>query len=114
MPPAACGTYQDVTAQVLAFGIAGKNINPSGAYTTYDDTYLPGLPAVQLPYQGSGSTCTDASPNALIRLERVRDNPSTGSCHKECGFSVRAFPVPLPPTTGQTRSSIRARAISAT
>ncbi|MFZ0856196.1 MAG: hypothetical protein WAN10_05020, partial [Candidatus Acidiferrales bacterium] len=94
VPPAACGTYQDVTAQVLALGIAGKNINPSNGYTTYGYTYLPPLPTTQLPYQGTGSTCSDASPNALIRLERVRDNPSTGgsSVTKECGFSSTNVP----------------------
>ncbi|MGB6874739.1 MAG: hypothetical protein WA634_12755 [Silvibacterium sp.] len=92
--PAPCGTWKDVTAEVLGFGIAGKNINPSKTYTTYGYTYLPPLPTTQQPYQGTGSTCTDPSTNAIIRLERVRDNPSTGgsSATKECGFSSTGVP----------------------
>ena len=70
-----CGTYKDVTAEILGLGYAGKNLVPSGAYTTYGKTFLPTLtPASQLAV----STCADPNPNAVIRLERVRDNPSTG------------------------------------
>ncbi|MGC1106105.1 MAG: hypothetical protein WA876_06170 [Candidatus Acidiferrales bacterium] len=95
--PAPCGTWKDVTAEVLGFGIAGKNINPSKTYTTYGYTYLPPLTGTQLPYQGTGSACADPSPNAIIRLERVRDNPSTySSGGTDCGFQKTTG---LPSTT---------------
>lgn len=74
IPPNPCGTWKDVTSEVLGLGIAGRNLNP-GVAGTVTPPALPALPASQL----ATSTCTDASPNALIRLERVRDNPSTGS-----------------------------------
>jgi hypothetical protein len=85
--PNACGTYKDVTAEVLAFGITGKNINPSNGYATYGSSFLPTLPGAQLPYQGTGAACADPSTNAIIRLQRVRDNPSTGAAH-DCGFAA--------------------------
>jgi hypothetical protein len=78
IPPNPCGTWKDVTSEVLGLGIAGRNLNPTAA-----GTVPPGLPALPTS-QLATSTCTDASPNALIRLERVRDNPSTGSGNK-CG-----------------------------
>lgn len=82
----ACGTWKDVTAAVLGLGIAGRNINPNKNYILGANSYF-SLPAL-FPQAGSSpssttqiapSTCSDASPNAIIRLERLRDNPSTGS-----------------------------------
>lgn len=73
VPPAPCGTWKDVTADVLGLGIAGRNLNPNGGYATYNSTALPALPGVQIP----PSACSDPSPNAIIRLERLRDNPTT-------------------------------------
>jgi hypothetical protein len=78
-----CGTYADVTAEVLGLGIAGQNLDPglagAGAF--------PGLPT---PGGVIGpSACVSPSPNSIIRLERVRDNPSTavgGNANKNCGF----------------------------
>ncbi|HUI73357.1 MAG TPA: hypothetical protein VLX32_00345 [Candidatus Acidoferrum sp.] len=105
-----CGTWKDVTLEVLGLGYAGKNIDPvpqsldgstlnpqwSGTTTTMQagsssliPPALPNLPSVQLPYQngttlGSGTftsitagTCLSPHPNAVIRLERIRDNPSS-------------------------------------
>lgn len=81
-----CGTYKDVTAEILGLGYAGKNINSSKTYTTYGASFLPALPAKQIATQvGSGTTCADPNPNAVIRLERVRDNPSTGTAGDYCG-----------------------------
>ncbi len=67
-----CGTYKDVTAEILGLGYAGKNINPN---TTIVPPTLPGLPGGQVSVNPQG--CLDPHPNAVIRLERVRDNPST-------------------------------------
>ncbi len=80
VPPAPCGTWKDVTAEVLGLGIAGRNLNP-GNYATYNSSFLPALPGGQL----AASACADPSPNAVIRLERLRDNPSTASAGSQCG-----------------------------
>jgi hypothetical protein len=70
--PNPCGTYQDVTAEVLGLGIAGRNLNP-GASGTVAPPGLPALPTAQLAV----SACADPSATAIVRLERVRDNPLT-------------------------------------
>jgi hypothetical protein len=74
----AAGAWTDVTQNILNYGFTGKNINPlpSGAPAQA----LPaagkvgGLPASgqQVPVSG----CADVSPNAIIRLSRLRDNPA--------------------------------------
>jgi hypothetical protein len=84
-----CGTWKDVTQEILSLGYAGRNQNPvvqstdgnnvnaqwlwngpaAGAYT-----WLPALPGGAI----NPSTCTDPHPNAVIRLEHIRDNPSSG------------------------------------
>jgi type IV pilus assembly PilX-like protein len=91
-----CGTWKDVTQEILSLGYAGRNLYPvfqssdgknvsgnwtynnvaSGAYT-----WLPALPGGQL----TPSTCTDPHPNAVIRLERVRDNPSSAPYSQNTG-----------------------------
>jgi hypothetical protein len=68
-------TATDVTAEILAHGYRGRNLNPSVTWVA--PPTLSGL-------QSSGtevvaSTCADPDPNAIIRIERVRDNPSTGA-----------------------------------
>jgi hypothetical protein len=82
--PAACGTWKDVTAEVLGFGIAGRNTNPGNygsSASFYGAGYLPPLPGAQIAPSG----CADPSPKAVIRLERLRDNPSTASKSSQCG-----------------------------
>jgi hypothetical protein len=63
-----CGTWQDVTLEVLGLGYVGRNINPVAAV---NNTQLPVLP----PGQQGAATCPEPFPNAIIRLERIRDNP---------------------------------------
>jgi hypothetical protein len=127
-----CGTYKDVTLEVLALGYAGRNINPLPQ--SYDGTNLspnwggttalmqgasiragamgptPPLPTtpaidpntggtVQMLYQNgtpfpavtnatftsalfNTGTCKDPHPNAIIRLERIRDNPTSVNVQK--------------------------------
>lgn len=94
VPPAACGTWKDVTAEVLGFGIAGRNINPNSTYTTYGSTYLPPLPASQVT-GWSSIGCNDPNQSAVVRLERVRDNPSTGASH-DCGFTASGAASTVP------------------
>lgn len=71
--PNPCGTWRDVTAEVLGLGIAGRNLYPAAA-AGIAPPRLPALPGGQI----APSNCADPNPNAIIRLERVRDNPSTG------------------------------------
>jgi len=107
-----CGTYKDVTQEILSLGYAGRNINPvpqsldgatlnpawAGSSTLMQggaSPALPSLPAAQMAGQNNGAalaagnftanstlasptgTCLDPHPNAVIRLERIRDNPSS-------------------------------------
>jgi hypothetical protein len=58
------GVWQDVTVEILNLGFTARNIALNGGWNTI------------------GTTCNqpadDPSPNAVIRLQRVRDNPSAG------------------------------------
>ncbi|HEY6442577.1 MAG TPA: pilus assembly PilX N-terminal domain-containing protein, partial [Candidatus Acidoferrales bacterium] len=105
------GAWTDVTTTILNMGFTGRDIAPTGAgykgsdgstVITYVDPLapnanvkLPTLPtgsAVGFPAQGPSpagtapatipANCTDPSPSAIIRLARVRDNPSydAGDC----------------------------------
>src|SRR5262249_14621546 len=69
--PNPCGTWRDITLEILGLGIAGRNLNQNAWGTA--PPQLPALPPGQLAPSG----CADASPNAIIRFERVRDNPSS-------------------------------------
>jgi len=94
-----CGTWQDVTIEVLGYGYAGRNLNPltltAGQYGTSEPLLTLGTTEVTPP-AGSGATatpCQDVHPNALIRLERVRDNPSNWSAANHCGVTNNATPA---------------------
>jgi hypothetical protein len=83
-----CGGYIDVTREILGLGYAGRNTNP----VSLAPPTLPALPGAQVP----PSACPDPHPNAIIRLERVRDNPSNyASATGPCGVGAGIVP-PLP------------------
>ncbi|HKV25168.1 MAG TPA: hypothetical protein VJN93_11310 [Candidatus Acidoferrum sp.] len=90
-----CGTWRDVTLEVLSYGYAGRNLNPwSGLSAAQYGTAEPllGLPGALL----NPSTCQDVHPNAIIRLERVRDNPSdwaNTNANTRCGVINSATPA---------------------
>jgi hypothetical protein len=76
--------WVDVTKEILGLGWTGRNLNPN---TVPAAPQRPSLPGGQ--QKASGPTinggvllvgCNDPSPNAVIRLSRVRDNPTTGAC----------------------------------
>jgi len=147
-----CGTWKDVTIEILGYGYVGRNIdpvpqslngttlNPQWSGTTAAMqlgaapaiTYVPmnGANPIQMNYQGAGTvgnggtypkttattalysaldtsaaptnSCPDPHPLAIIRLERVRDNPSS------VPFAVGTFKstnpnknLPLQSTVGQ-------------
>jgi len=68
------GVWSDVTVEILNLGFTGRN------------------PAANSTWNTGGTTCAtagntdDPSPNAVIRLQRVRDNPSAGFTN--CGHSA--------------------------
>ena len=82
--------WHDVTDKILELGYTGRDINPQSAAVALPA--YPTLPAAgtQIAAQGptvktgvtmvvdvaAGANCADPSPNAVIRLARVRDNPS--------------------------------------
>ena len=71
-----CGTWKDVTLEVLSYGYAGKNLYPQIGLAS-GTGYGAAEPLLSLPTtQQAVSPCQDVHPNAIIRLERVRDNPS--------------------------------------
>jgi hypothetical protein len=85
---AVAGNWVDVTDQILKLGWTGRNINPqpAGTFTAGNGKRSPtvlALPGAQVSSSGpSGNAgvatvgCADPSPQAVIRLARVRDNPS--------------------------------------
>ena len=80
-----CGAYTDVTKEILSLGYAGRNLYP----VSLAPPALPGLPGAQV----APSTCLDPHPNAVIRLERVRDNPSNyASATGPCGVTAIIAP----------------------
>jgi hypothetical protein len=91
-----CGKWQDVTQEILNLGIAGRNLNPGLKLTAANIN--PALTAVPGPQvQIAPSSCPDPSPNAVIRLERVRDNPSNALAVGNCGVNTTVNP-PVPST----------------
>jgi hypothetical protein len=83
--------WNDVTQQILNFGFTGRNLNPQTAATmtakNVAGAFINRVPnRVALPAAQTGpSACGDPSPNAIIRLARVRDNPSSANAAGGCG-----------------------------
>lgn len=74
---------------MLGLGYVGRNINPVGALT---HNTLPALPGAQMPAQNT--VCAEPFPNAIIRLERIRDNPGTPPTLLAAS-SAAISPIPL-------------------
>ena len=98
-----CGTWKDVTLEILSLGYVGKNLNPYNTLTAAQHaapTTTTGYPLLSLSTSGQLAAnpfnCADPHPNAVIRLERVRDNPlewaSTSNATK-CGVLTAASPA---------------------
>lgn len=87
------GAFVDTTWEILNQGYTGLNIDPltgkNGAGSFVAPPTIPALPTKQINAQGgqfpiintSATTvgCTNPSTTAIIRLARLRDNPSTGT-----------------------------------
>jgi hypothetical protein len=92
------GAWVDVTPAILNLGYTGRDINPQPAGGYKSPPLQAGLPGSQIGGSGptvatglspAAITCADPSPGAVIRLARVRDNPSWGAGVGGC---------PSPPT----------------
>jgi len=70
------GVWNDVTKEILNLGFTGRNINPSTTGAANQLLYLPATGTVVGPWSGMCGGA-DPSANAVIRLTRLRDNPST-------------------------------------
>jgi len=77
------GTWQDVTLEILNFGITGRNLSNGSADTLFT---------------GSNGTATtnlclgsDSQPDAIIRLQRVKDVPTTHSSATDTTANVTAY-----------------------
>jgi len=103
-----CGGWRDVTTEVLSYGYVGKNLNPYYAGSLNNPSldltaaqYGPTQPLMTLNLSGqlppNPNACPDLHPNAIIRLERVRDNPSNWKQgllpSVPCGVVLNANPV---------------------
>jgi len=64
--------WTDVTAQILNWGIGGPSLGPDGTITPYGPN-----PAI------AAGACPDPTPNAILRLQRLRDNgtAAAGGCN---------------------------------
>ena len=90
-----CGTWRDVTQEILSLGYVGRNINPTAVNNAAPTAGLgqPLAANVPVPFTAgnvalaaqSGKCGANPHNNAVIRLERVRDNPSNGSVGSPCG-----------------------------
>ena len=86
--------WQDVTAEILSLGFTGRSISGSGTFNLPEN-----------PGQAANLHCLDAnenpSPNAIIRLQRVRDNPEAGTapCGVDGGGNWSVLPRDYLPLT---------------
>ncbi len=71
------GVWEDVTNEILSFGVVGRNLadmdNTTG--TRWND-----------PPEGAADTCPEPQPNAIVRIQRLRDIPADPA-FRPCGLS---------------------------
>jgi hypothetical protein len=98
------GGWTDVTTQILNLGFTGRNINPLGtAYVAPPTLHAVTGNSAQGPTSNPNVTpaaipCTDPSPQAVIRIERLRDNPSidvAGNCGTPSTLGTDYWPMVL-------------------
>ncbi len=97
------GAWTDVTPTILNLGYTGRDVNPQAKSGFKAPPLQMSLPTSQVGASGptvasglspAALTCTDPSPGAVIRLARVRDNPSWASSAGGC---------PAPPTAAASQ-----------
>lgn len=100
--------WTDVTEEILKEGFIGRNIYPQAACTTKHCTNTVAPSLVALPVSGTavgaqgppgnGLCGPDPNPNAIIRLARLRDNPSnatSGGCGSATANGYDYWPLAL-------------------
>jgi Tfp pilus assembly protein PilX len=88
VPPYNACNWTDVTAEVLGYGYVGKNANPVSTVVSPTLPALPGGQVGSMTATAAGAdTCLNGHPLAIIRLERIRDNPSTAPGNT-CGATL--------------------------
>jgi hypothetical protein len=107
--------WVDVTQQILNLGFTGRNLNSqSKANMSIATNKVPNryaLPGAQV----APSACPDPSPNAIIRLARLRDNPSSANNAGGCGAATTNGTDYFPNVLYDTREALlRDDALAAT
>jgi hypothetical protein len=72
------GVWQDVTREVLGLGISGRNLADANLAIGSRWNSIPNSAPTQpvpIPPNGVGDICAEPHPNAILRLQRVRDIP---------------------------------------
>ncbi|HTP31683.1 MAG TPA: hypothetical protein VMJ75_05885 [Candidatus Acidoferrales bacterium] len=78
------GVWSDKTAEILGLGTTGRNL--SAASTAGNSTNV-ASGTVNTGSGGTAGTCGEPYPNAILRLQRVVDVPSTfATNNKKCGY----------------------------
>jgi len=87
------GTWQDVTSEILNYGITGRNLSNGTLNTAFTGTNGRAPSAVKTVLEGC--LTSDPQPDAILRLQRVKDVPSTdGSATSKYDCAVSAAGVP--------------------
>jgi hypothetical protein len=81
-------TWVDVTREILELGISGRNLADANIavgsrWNSIPGQALPNPPVI--PLTGLGDICAEPHPNAVIRLQRVRDVPNSMA---PCGITT--------------------------
>jgi len=71
------GAWVDVTNEILNLGLTGRNIYPTTTGTANTLQFLPPSGSVAPNTWANACGGVDPSPNAVIRIARLRDNPSS-------------------------------------
>ncbi len=94
------GTWVDVTDEILGLGIAGKNLATNAPATALAARW----------HNTNAGNCVDPSPNAIIRLQRVRDVPYTATTantvlgqNTACGYTAPSVSPPGATITAVTQ-----------
>jgi hypothetical protein len=95
--PAPGNIAVDVTQEILKLGLTGRNINPQNGGVVNTLLFLPNTGTVagaETATCGVATSAGEPSPNAVIRIARVRDNPSTAypAPGSPCGLVGGVYP----------------------
>lgn len=96
-------TWADITQEILKLGFTGQNIYPVAGGSANTLQILPSDGGAATPV--APSACANPAPNSILRLARVRDNPSTAYSGGNICFGASAYDY-WPMVIYDTRESI--------